>query len=90
VLTLEDRRPRPDPLLYVVGPWEIKKSTDAGSLVKRLQWNRTLICGPGPMHHIRPWPAHSQIFRGLGVEHFYCDRMLILKIVACKRFIEKF
>jgi hypothetical protein len=28
-------------LLYVVGPWEITKSSAAGSLVKRPQWKRT-------------------------------------------------
>jgi hypothetical protein len=38
VPTLEYRRPRPAPLLYAVGPWEITVSSAAGSLVKRPHW----------------------------------------------------
>jgi hypothetical protein len=58
----QDRRPRLAPLLYAVGPWEITKSSAAGSLVKRPRWKRTIIYGPGPTHRNRPRPAHSQIF----------------------------
>jgi hypothetical protein len=60
---LEYHCPRLPPLLYAVSPWEITVSSAAGSLLKRLQWKCTLVCGPGPTHRNRPRPAHSQIFQ---------------------------